>query len=134
MDKRRHFMLYAKGWYNGKSDRISDLKTILSEYTGIDKEYLTKRDIMSVLLDLTFLFPSIRSASSKCIDFVISLAPCNRWRHSTDGTDDYDFDEAVINTCISYLALTTKEECDRILDGLGKIDQKLMEDINGGRK
>lgn len=46
-----HVALYAKGWY-GRSDRdiISDLKDLLSEYSGTQIECILDREIIDIVI------------------------------------------------------------------------------------
>lgn len=122
MDNRRHFVLYAKGWYR-KTDRNEDLKQILSDYTGIDVKFLHKDNLISILLELAFEFPSVRI---KATDFIIGLAPCQRWKYLSNPLDKCDFEDALIGECLSYLMLTTREECDTVLGGLGSPDENVL--------
>lgn len=51
MEFTDHVILYAKGWY-GKSNNgiISDLSVLLSKYSNIEGEYISKRDIMEFII------------------------------------------------------------------------------------
>ena len=48
-----HFYLYAKGWYK-EDEVVSDLKTILSNYSGVGKKFLSNSDVIAVILPLTY--------------------------------------------------------------------------------
>lgn len=53
LNKYRHFYLYAKHWYK-MTNRIEDLKKLVSNYTGSDPHDVPIKDIINVLEDAVF--------------------------------------------------------------------------------
>jgi len=48
-----HFYLYAKSWYQ-EGDRDDDLKTIMGNYSGMEKRFVDMRDVVGHLLGLAW--------------------------------------------------------------------------------
>jgi hypothetical protein len=51
MKKYRHFLLYAKGHYI-HNDLWDDLVTLVANYTMVEKELITKFDVMIVMVEI----------------------------------------------------------------------------------
>ena len=63
----RHFYLYAKKWYE-KGDVLNDLMYILSEYTGIDMQYITESMVYEKMIDLAYY--SIKGNDNRIKQFI----------------------------------------------------------------
>ena len=46
-----HILLYAKGWYARSGDVLADLRTLLTEYSGTDPEYISDSNIRELLCE-----------------------------------------------------------------------------------
>jgi hypothetical protein len=90
-----HFYLYAKYWYKKTDDTIDDLKTILSNYSGTDKKYLSLSDLNNVMLEIAE-YEVLVEKSKSFKDFVFDC--------SKDG---------LINACISLMVNTSTGTGDR---------------------
>jgi len=99
-----HVILYAKNHYK-KGDLIADLKRIYSLRNAIDPGYISKRDILSCLINLVEKFVS--NPATECrfslINFLSDIDPNSYFR---DETVKYDFDTACIVKCLSIIRLT----------------------------
>ena len=49
----RHIYLYAKGWYE-RNNKLEDMKIIIGERSGLLPEWVSKLDIETVLIHLTW--------------------------------------------------------------------------------
>lgn len=51
MNFENHVILYAKHWYgHSENGTVKDLKVLLSEYSGLDLQYISRRDILEFLI------------------------------------------------------------------------------------
>lgn len=82
-----HFILYSKGWYK-RGDLMDDMKTLMSEYTGIRKEYISESDLFCVLTEATFDY------------IVISGNPLLEFQHYTKNLKERGW----ISACLSVLS------------------------------
>ena len=102
MNPKTHIYLYAKHWYKS-TDVESDLRKIMSDYTGLNEKYITTQDIQQVLYSETF------SHLSKKNEFA------NR---------EFVFDVArrgIILACLSVLLVAEVESLN-----LGKPDSSIL--------
>ena len=118
-----HFYLYAKHWYK-RTDIIDDLKIICGKYCGIDVEFISASNIISILLNVVYLHIN---RLQDFANFVEDISPAECWKFG--GPIDqklYDYDRAVINKCLSILALTIVRENGKTLIELDEPDETLL--------
>lgn len=96
-----HIYLYAKGWYK-KGDAMDDLKTLISHRSGLEKEHITKGDVITVLLGITYKqLMEDGMTQTQFMNFVEGLNPSASWLNGGNRHDD--FNTILINRCLSVL-------------------------------
>ena len=96
-------ILYAKGWYV-RTNLIDDLKKVCGKRNRIDPEYMQVNDIIQTLfciiedhknpIDMRFF-----------TDFISDISPNSFKRNLYRCKTEYDFNEAVIEKCLSVISL-----------------------------
>jgi len=138
LNPHRHFWFYAKHWYDhpyyNSECIIKNLKIIQADYCGCLPEYLTLSNITEMLLKI--IEPHIQSGKIDFKDFMFNIHSENCWKigysvkckHNSwlnkneDQLEEYDYPNAVIFTCLSYMRnLTVKE-----FGELGEPDYNLL--------
>jgi hypothetical protein len=123
----RHFYLYAKHYYQ-EGDVWADLQAILSEYTGIEPQYVHRRDILEVLLEATM--PHLvgpgndQSRFCKLRGFLVHLHPASAWKINLKETDNYE--TRLVGWCLSTLRLTIVFKDGEDILRLGKADPNVL--------
>jgi hypothetical protein len=119
MNPNTHIYLYAKGWYK-QSNVIDDLKKILGNRSGIEPKYITQKDILAVLLELSFQH-IIKSGNPEhsFYTFATYILPEDAWKAGVKPGDSTIV--ALVKSCLSILCLTEVNGLD-----LGKPDETLL--------
>lgn len=123
LNNHRHFYLYAKGHYK-KTNTLMDLKAIQGEWGLMDPECLMKRDVVHLLLDIAR--PHIIKSDMSFRDFVKHVDPAYLWSFPMfvkEVGENYDYQMALIHTCLSFLALA---RVDEIEGELGEPDERIL--------
>ena len=97
-----HIYLYAKGWYKKSDNVMDDLKTLISYRSGIDGLHITKGDVFTVLLGITYKqMMEDGMTQTQFMNFVEGLNPSANWLNGGNRHDD--FNTVLINQCLSVL-------------------------------
>ena len=123
MNKYRHFYLYAKGHYK-TTLTLMDLKAIQGEWSGVDPECLMKRDVAHLLIEIAY--PHIAKSAYSFREFLKHVDPAYLWAFPAfvkEVGDNYDYQGAIIHSCLSALMATTVDEID---GDLGDPDPQIL--------
>ena len=129
----RHFYLYAKHWYK-RTDVVEDLRVILSNYCGIELQYITKADVYHMMLDIALSLASKNPYLQRNI--IDNSSPDEGWKvgYATKSSPrfvtgpagatlpDYDYQTAFIYACKSFLCLTDRGQ----FGNLGEPDYTIL--------
>lgn len=125
-NQHSHFYLYAKGWYK-KTDIVEDYRKLVANYSGIDTEYVSDGNIISILLNI--VYPLIGKNEHNFKDFIWSLSPDLRHWSTLyhPGDEEYSFIKALILTCNSIFSTTkVKDDVGTILLELDAPDESVL--------
>jgi hypothetical protein len=108
---------------------VEDYKKLVAHYTGVDAEYISVTDVVSLLMNI--VYPIVSKTESKFKEFVTYLSPDEYWR-CRDNQEDYDFYKALIMQCNSILQNTqVRGEHEEILLDLGEPSESVLP-LSGG--
>ena len=125
-----HFVLYAKGHYNKfEIDETvwGDLKRIQADYCGVPEEYLSKNDIIFILIKAVEELHKPLSL----YDFLTAIDPEKVWmiwpnRFSTIKEVEYDYKTAVVGKCLSLLRWIPIYKNEKRILELGEPDPNIL--------
>jgi len=124
MNDKRHFHLYARGWYKKSDNVLEDLKKIYDHYMGHDlgKDH----DVMGYLLHL--VAPYVDS-ERLFVEFINDMHPSNAWiigceREGLFEPTKEPYDLRVVRKCLSFLKFVPLEKIDI---ELGEPDSSILE-------
>lgn len=114
--EHRHFYLYAKGWYK-KTNIIEDLKILVSNYSGIDNNYISEEDIINILSNMIDYHINY-SNPSKLISKILEIK-----RYSSLNKEELSINELLI---LSMLSILTFLNVSEIPIDLGSPDSNIL--------
>lgn len=127
MSNKRHYYLYAKGWYK-QSDLLTDLKKIQSIYCGLAPEHITTGDVLGILTGMAY--PKLKESEHAFNDFISLILPSNTWRtgvvlveNVVGSIPDEDIALCIIGACLNIMM---KEDVKDIPFELGKPDPDVL--------
>lgn len=118
LSSKRHFYLYAKGWYE-KKDVVEDLKILMSNYTGVETRFFEASDVIKFLVEIV-------GTQVNLYEFIQDAHPkkCASVGYYLLDSADYEYDRAMI-----YCLLANIKYIERGNWGgeLGEADENLLE-------
>lgn len=124
-NQNTHIYLYAKNWYK-KGNIIDDLSIIFSHRSGIEKQYISKTDIIIVLSNIVSFHMQQGDFKRNFLDFINDLSPHSSWKfNEQNGIKEpkYDFYDQLIKKCLLVIGFTS---IDNIPGRLGNPDKNIL--------
>lgn len=114
----RHFIFYAKGWYQYSDDIIADLKKICENYCGCPGS--TTMDIIS-LLEETIKNNSKEYSFDKCITDILYKS-----RKNLFSNEKYSIEESIIRALLLFIQMTENQYLKGGSEALGEPDFSIL--------
>ena len=124
-NKDRHFWLFSKLHYGNVSDNVIEkLKVLQSEYSGVETKFIEERFIVSHLIEIVENIPG----RTTLLDFLSSIEPHNVWKIGFKNKEKYDFNKAIILSCLQIMSDTKVSDIEGELGFIDPIIQKNIEE------
>ena len=114
----RHFIFYAKNWYQHSDDIITDLKKICDNYMG--HNFSDTYSIIS-LLESTIKNNSKEYSFDKCITDILEKS-----RKSFFNNEKYSIEESIIRALLLFICMTENQYLKGGSEALGEPDFSIL--------
>lgn len=113
-----HVYLYAKGWYKRSKNSFDDLRKIYAVRNGCDEKYISNKDILEMVAELTFQYIKDEHKFGNFITDIFKNPYC-RYKGITSM-------RKVLNNLLGILSIVQIMTTYKILIALDKPDSTIL--------